>query len=87
MRQRCVDSPRRITVVVSKMRGSDAGSRGRACQVRPRRVRTSWRDDQFRLGGWDQRSYVLVGREGEVKGPGIWLVPRSVGGSPWVNGL
>lgn len=44
-------------------------------------------DDQFRLGGWDQRSYVLVGREGEVKGPGIWLVPRSVGGSPWVNDL
>jgi hypothetical protein len=67
MRQRCVDSPGRITVVVSKMRGSDARSRGRACLDRPRRVCRSWRDDQFRLDGWDQRSYVLVVRKDEVR--------------------
>jgi hypothetical protein len=41
----------------------------------------------FVLVGGISVLYVLVGREGEVKGPGIWLVPRSVGGSPWVNGL
>jgi hypothetical protein len=35
MRQRSSDSPGRITVVVSKSRGSDARSRRRACQVRP----------------------------------------------------
>jgi len=26
-----------------------------------------WRDDQFRPGGWDQRSYVLVGRNVEAR--------------------